>query len=63
MGCKIYKIKISIVESLENNFISFLVSDCDPFIIKCASKTKVTKFCNGKQVITTRIYKENIGEG
>jgi hypothetical protein len=24
------------LESLENNFIRFLVSDCDPFIIKCA---------------------------
>jgi hypothetical protein len=36
MGCKIYKIKIAMEESLENNFISFLVSDCDSFIIKCA---------------------------
>jgi hypothetical protein len=35
-GCKIYKIKIAIAESLEDNFISFLVSNCDPFIIKCA---------------------------
>jgi hypothetical protein len=36
MGCKNYKIKIAIEESLENDFIRFLVSDCDPFIIKCA---------------------------
>jgi hypothetical protein len=36
MGFKVYKIKIDIAESLENNFISFLVSDCDPFIIKGA---------------------------
>jgi hypothetical protein len=63
MGCKIYKIKIAIAESLENNFIRFLVSDCGPFIIKCARTTKVTKLCNGKQVITTRIHKENIGKG
>jgi hypothetical protein len=36
MRCKVYKIKIAIAESLKNNFISFLVSDCDPFIIKGA---------------------------
>jgi hypothetical protein len=36
MGCKVYKIKIAIAECLENNFISFLDRDCDPFIIKSA---------------------------
>jgi hypothetical protein len=36
MGCKVYKVNIAIVESLENNLISFLVSNCDPFIIKGA---------------------------